>query len=840
MEINNFKNSQVYNNIFSLTDFYCIENFGLFEMTSLNKCPNQEKINSEQYIRVLFEHNLQEKEIVIRKDIVKKVYSFLKINYKDRCMGILANNNKSFDPLEILNKINSIRKMRGFIGSKLNILIFPLKNFYLQEKFEPNNGFDKTFCLVENNNNFNPQQNMYNNNSETHFVLEVFKQNPIYKKENNIVKNNINNNNNFSINNNNSNNNYNQNNNKTNNYNNNTNNNYNQSNNNTNNYNNNPNNNYNLNNNNNNFNYSNNNNFGNGNNNNYNNQNNNMNISNQNNNFYNNNNTNNNFNNNNLLNNQGVQNQNYNNNMINYQINSNNYPNNNNANQNNINNINNNNQIISYNQNQSNNYSNNMNLMSNQSFNINNGNNFYQNPNFNNNMQIMNRNTNNGNNTPQSFSMNNIMNNMNNIQISNNSTFNNNMFNNNNIFINNININSNLNNPTFNSQSSCNNQNNYNQNNQNNNLNEFKLIIEGKNYLSNSFPFVGLKNVGLTCYMNSALQCLLHIPELNVFFLNIYPKQKENFLKINPSSETKGKLSEKYSLLVSKVFEKSTIKYESSSNSIRPDDFHRTIGVLNNQFRAIDANDSKDLLIFLFQSMHDELNYFGDKKLGVVPRCDQRNAQDAFDFFMKVNSELHLSIFSYLFYGIFKSETKCAICRNSYYNFQYFQILSFPLYDYDSSKTKCFNVYQGFKDYVKKVIMRGDNQCFCQYCQKLRDSEVSSKIFYTPPYLIINLDYGKNKKYNPAKINFGEYLDLTGFTESSCQNRYYELIAVSSHIGSSGVSGHYIAYCKNQCKEDENWYEFNDSRVSRSKFQNTNDFSPYVLIYKRVDKFKNL
>ena len=294
MEINDFNNSQVYNNIFSLTDFYCIENFGLFEMTSLNKCPNQEKINSEQYIRVLFEHNLQEKEIVIRKDIVKKVYSFLKINYKDRCMGILANNNKSFDPLEILNKINSIRKMRGFIRSKLNILKFPLKKFYLQEIFEPNNGFDKTFCLVENNNNFNPQQNMYNNNSETQLVLEVFKQNPIYKKENNIVKNNINNNNNFSINNNNSNNNYNQNNNNTNNYNNNTNNNYNQSNNNTNNYNNNPNNNYNLNNNNN-FNYSNNNNFGNGNNNNYNNQNNNMNISNQNNNFYNNNNTNNNI-----------------------------------------------------------------------------------------------------------------------------------------------------------------------------------------------------------------------------------------------------------------------------------------------------------------------------------------------------------------------------------------------------------------------------------------------------------------------------------------------------------------------------------------------------------------
>ena len=77
--------------------------------------------------------------------------------------------------------------------------------------------------------------------------------------------------------------------------------------------------------------------------------------------------------------------------------------------------------------------------------------------------------------------------------------------------------------------------------------------------------------------------------------------------------------------------------------------------------------------------MHEELNYFGDKKLPSVPKCDQRIAQNAFEFFMKVNSELHLSIFSYLFYGIFKSETKCLTCKSSYYNFQYFQILSFPL-----------------------------------------------------------------------------------------------------------------------------------------------------------------
>ena len=832
MENNNYK-EKVLNQIFSLTDFYSIENFQSFEMTSFNHYQYNEKINNIEYIRVIFDFNPCEKEIIMKKSKVKQLFSLLKIIYKNKFMSILMYNSNSFDTFEILNKINRIKKMKTYIRSKFNIQEFPLKNFYLQEINVVDNDYNKIFYLVEKNNisnNINEEkyQNLINDAGKTKAVLSVINLN---KNKND----NYNNKNTFFQSNNNMNN---------------INNNYNQINNNCNNNisNFNINNNYNQNNNNN-FNNLNNNNFGNGNNNSYNNQNIKMNNPNQNNNFYNNNN--NNFINNNFQNNQNILNQNMNNNsvnsmnsMINYNFNQNNNQNNNNSYQNNMNcnsNNNSNNQIVNYNMNQSNtNYSNNLNLIPNQSLN-NNGNNYFQNQMYNNmqNFNLLTNNGTNGNNISQSFSMNNnSMNNKNNMQINNNDNYNN-MFNKN-MLGNNINANQSLNNPTFHTSFSGYNQNINNQNIQNiqnKNLQDFRLIIEGKSNSTNEFPFVGLRNVGLTCYMNSTLQCLLHIPELNDFFLNIYSIQKNDFKKINSSTETKGALSQKYFELILTVFQNSTNKYEPYPKKISPDDFHRAIGTLNPQFRAIDANDSKDLLIFLFQSMHEELNYFGDKKLPSVPKCDQRIAQNAFEFFMKVNSELHLSIFSYLFYGIFKSETKCLTCKSSYYNFQYFQILSFPLYDYDVSKKKSFNIYQGFKDYIKKVIMKGDNQCFCQNCQQLRDSEVSSKIFYTPPYLIIKLDYGKNKKYNPAKINFGEYLDLTGFIEDSCNKKNYELIGISSHIGRSGVSGHYIAYCKNQSKDDQNWYEFNDSSISPAKFKDINEYSPYVLIYKRVDNF---
>ena len=783
--------------VFSLNEVYSIDDYNLFEM--INTCIQQnlvkENINPFDYVRVIFCINNKDKEISVKKSDLLKVYSFIKIIYNDKEMIILTLKG-NYSPNAIIEKINSKNGIKGFIKMKLNIFEYPLTNYYLEEFYSPNNNeFEKIFLLKykQGNSSQNNQMQIYNDVYKTNIVLN----------QNNLPNNNINNNMNNPIyssdNANNNNNNSNNNNGITNNY--------------------------NL-------------------NNNTLNNNNNTNIQNYQIN------ANQNFNNNNINNN--CQNS-TNNNNINCNINQNNFQNNN-CNQQ----LNNNTQTGDYNQNNMNNY-NSINNMPNQSFN--NNNNSLMNQNYNNmsnmcfNFMYMNMNSNSTNNTNlnnmnmNSNSTNNT--NLNNMNIITNSNTTNNMnftnpmnmnimqnspnpiYNNiifNNKTFNNMNINQNLNIQTFNTQPINNNQNN---NNQNNNMNTFDIKLLSDN-ISNAkilFPFVGLRNVGLTCYMNSTLQCLLHIPELNNYFLNIYPQQENRLRHINKTAETRGKLSQKYFELIKDV-NKNSAKDYLSSNKISPNAFHNAIGMLNPQFRTFDANDSKDLLLFLFQSMHEELNYYGDKKLQSVPKCNQTIPQQALDFFMKVNNELNLSIFSYLFYGIFKSETECLQCHTIYYNFQYFQIISFPLYKYKGDK---FNIYKGFKDFVQKEEMRGDNQCYCQHCKILTNSDVKSNIYYTPPYLIINLDYGKNKKYVPKQITFGETLDLTGFTEAICTQRTYQLIAVSSHIGKSGITGHYIAYCKNQSKNDSEWYEFNDSSVSKSTFDEIKDYSPYFLIFKKIN-----
>ena len=130
--------------------------------------------------------------------------------------------------------------------------------------------------------------------------------------------------------------------------------------------------------------------------------------------------------------------------------------------------------------------------------------------------------------------------------------------------------------------------------------------------------------------------------------------------------------------------------------------------------------------------------------------------------------------------------------------------------------------------------MNGNNQINCQICKQLTDGEVCSKIYLTPPYLIINFDYGK-KIDKPIDFQFGELIDLTNFTEEVCKDRFYELVSICAHIGPLGSKGHYIAYCKNQIQNENApiWYKFNESFVSKVDFDEVRKQSPLFLIYRK-------
>ena len=348
--------------------------------------------------------------------------------------------------------------------------------------------------------------------------------------------------------------------------------------------------------------------------------------------------------------------------------------------------------------------------------------------------------------------------------------------------------------------------------------NEEINLFSCSNEFYNYFPLIGLNNIGLTSNINSILQCLLHIPELNHFFINIYPKQIEQFQKLNGDVDICGRLSYEFSKLVKIIYDAANNKFLKNNyynkNLISPKEFYQVLSILNPDFSKFELNDTTHLLLYLIQSMHAEL---------------QLNKKESNNSFMEMNNKLNLSIFSYLFYGILILNIKCLGCNNIIYNYQYFQNLSFPMFNYHN---KICNIYQSFKEYTKAETINGDNQFYCQKCRVLRAAKVKSKIFYAPRYLIINIDYGKNFRYKPNKVEFGEIIDLRGFTDKNNEEKSYELIAISNYISSSGNSGHYIAYCKN--KNNNRWYKFNDSMINECNFNELISNNPKLLIYKRI------
>ena len=143
--------------------------------------------------------------------------------------------------------------------------------------------------------------------------------------------------------------------------------------------------------------------------------------------------------------------------------------------------------------------------------------------------------------------------------------------------------------------------------------------------------------------LNSILQCLLHIPELNGFFINKYLDHKNRLKKINDISETAGRLCEEYHKIVLDILKQQDVK----KNFVITKNFNNFLCNINGQFAKYGENDAKDLLLYLLQMMHEELNYFGDQKLKNIPKCNKSFEKESFDYFMTMNNNLNLSIISY-------------------------------------------------------------------------------------------------------------------------------------------------------------------------------------------------
>lgn len=165
-----------------------------------------------------------------------------------------------------------------------------------------------------------------------------------------------------------------------------------------------------------------------------------------------------------------------------------------------------------------------------------------------------------------------------------------------------------------------------------------------------------------------------------------------------------------------------------------------------------------------------------------------------------------------LFKGKYSYITECSSCRLQSIRSSDFLELSLNIQN-STTIIDCLN------DLLKDEIMDGDNQYYCDTCQRKCNAKRMTKLDQLPPVLnlqLLRFVYDRNSGYKKklsAKIKFSEQLDLKQFSQQA--QTVYNLGAILMHCGKTAYSGHYMAQIKNL--QTNKWYQFNDEVISELK-----------------------
>ena len=355
-----------------------------------------------------------------------------------------------------------------------------------------------------------------------------------------------------------------------------------------------------------------------------------------------------------------------------------------------------------------------------------------------------------------------------------------------------------------------------------------ELLLKYNGLIPNT---VGLNNIGATCYMNATLQSLSNVKELSHYFLNKFTLNDAN-----------KKLSNEYYTVVKSLWDR-----KNNGKAFSPDSFKNTLSQMNPLFAGIAANDSKDLINFILETLHNELNKpTGKINNYMLTPDDQKNEQRMFNLFSEEMKSNFKSPISDLFYGVLETRTNCLNCKGIKYNFQIYSYIEFPLQqvynyclknypgnNYISQGIPVVDLYRCFEFYQLPTLMTGNNQIYCNDCKRSFDAYYGTLLYFLPNYLIINLNRGKNAVFQ-CNVIFPELLKLHKYVINQERNTVFKLVSVISHYGPSSMGGHFIAYCRHY--QDNCWYNYNDSTVT--KCTNPKPYltgMPYILFYKTLD-----
>jgi ubiquitin C-terminal hydrolase len=334
--------------------------------------------------------------------------------------------------------------------------------------------------------------------------------------------------------------------------------------------------------------------------------------------------------------------------------------------------------------------------------------------------------------------------------------------------------------------------------------------------------YVGLKNQGCTCYLNSLIQQLFIIPSL-----------RNDILNVKLDGDKSSVMYQLQSLFA--YMQESRAKFVDTIN------FCKTVKLMGEPIvmsRQEDANE-------FFNSLADQVEPF-----------------------LKGKSQEHL--FRDTFGGTLLSQIISLECPHQSNSPQDFLTISIKV----QSKR---DIYESLDFYVQADMLDGNNKWKCEACDKHVTAKKRACVQHLPNTLILHLirfefDY---QTFQEVKVNdrfeFPNHLNMKAYTregiaelegeavedEAVRPDDYYEydLVGVLVHSGTAH-SGHYYSYIRERVPPDggePKWFEFNDRDVSpfspesipaqcfggkySESYKSDKSYSAYMLFYERKNTY---
>ncbi|XP_015223155.2 ubiquitin carboxyl-terminal hydrolase 32 isoform X2 [Lepisosteus oculatus] len=179
----------------------------------------------------------------------------------------------------------------------------------------------------------------------------------------------------------------------------------------------------------------------------------------------------------------------------------------------------------------------------------------------------------------------------------------------------------------------------------------------------------GLSNLGNTCFMNSSIQCVSNTKPLTQYFISGRHLYELN--RMNPIG-MRGHMAKCYGDLVQEL-------WSGTQKNVAPLKLRWTIAKYAPRFNGFQQQDSQELLAFLLDGLHEDLNRVHDKPYVELKDSDGRPdwevASEAWENHLRRNKSIVVD----LFHGQLKSQVKCKTCGHISARFDPFNFLSLPL-----------------------------------------------------------------------------------------------------------------------------------------------------------------